>query len=302
MKNFRVALAQLAPRLGDLDGNLTLHLDALEKARGAGARVVVFPELSLTGYRLLDRLPEVALSAERGPLRVLRNASREIDMIVGFVEEGPDHRFYNSAAYLSGGGLLHVHRKLFLPTYGAFAEGRDFARGERLRIFDSPFGPCGILICEDLWHPTCGWLLALEGAETIFVLSNGPTRGTLKGRTGGVGGWGELVRVAARLQTTYVVYANRVGCEEGLTFGGSSMVADPFGRVVVEAPPLEEGLVYADLEGEALRRARISYPLLRDEDLELFAREFARIRRVRFGLQAASEIRPVDRSRAEDPT
>jgi len=300
MQNVRVALAQLAPRLGDPEANLPLHLDAVARARSAGAQLVVFPELSLTGYHLLDQVPDVALSPEKGPLARLRAASAEIDIVAGFVEEGPGYRFYNSAVYMSRGRVLHVHRKLFLPTYGMFQEGRDFAPGERLREFVAPFGPSGMLICEDLWHPACPWLLAQAGAEAIIVISNGPTRGARGGRLTSVEVWRELLRVAARFHTTYMVYVNRVGCEDGLTFGGGSTVVDPFGRTVVEAPALEETLVCADLEGEALRRARTAYPLLRDEDLELVHRELGRIRRGRYGLDGIDEGPPEERRRRED--
>jgi len=300
MQNVRVALAQLAPRLGDPEANLPLHLDAAARARGEGAQLVVFPELSLTGYHLLDQVPDVALAPGKGPLAELQAASAEIDIVVGFVEEGPGYRFYNSAAYLSRGRVLHVHRKLFLPTYGMFQEGRDFAPGERLREFLAPFGPSGILICEDLWHPACPWLLAQAGAETIIVLSNGPTRGARGGRLTGGDVWHDLLRVAARFQTTYMIYANRVGCEDGLTFGGGSAVVDPFGRIAVEAPALDEALVCAELDGEALRRARTAYPLLRDEDLELVHRELGRIRRGRYGLSDTDEGPQEERPQRED--
>jgi len=299
MQKVRVALAQLAPKLGDPASNLPLHLDAVAKARDGGAQLVVFPELSLNGYQLLDRLPEVALAPDRGALSALGKASEGIDIVVGFAEEGSGHRFHNSAAYLSGGRVLHVHRKLFLPTYGMFQEGRDFAPGERLREVDAPFGPTGLLICEDLWHPTCAWLLAQAGAETIIVLSNGPTLGARGDES--VRMWRELVRVAARLQTAYVIYVNRVGCEEGLTFGGGSTAIDPFGRVAVEAPALEEALVFADLEPEVLRRARAAYPLLRDEKLELCHRELGRIRRKRYDLPGLDDPMTAEPPEKEGP-
>lgn len=289
MQQVRVALAQLAPKLGDPEANLRVHLDTVAQARRQEAQLVVFPELSLTGYHLLDQVPDVALVPGTGPLAELEKASAGIDIVVGFVEEGSGYRFYNSAAYLSDGRVLHIHRKLFLPTYGMFQEGRDFAPGERLRGFAAPFGPSGILICEDLWHSACPWLLAQDGAESIIVLSNGPTRGARGGRLTSIDVWQELLRVTARFQTTYLIYANRVGCEDGLTFGGGSTVVDPFGRIVVEAPALDEALVCADLDGEVLRRARTTYPLLRDEDLEMVNRELNRIRRSRYDLPEADE-------------
>src|SRR6185503_20863567 len=120
MNPCRVALAQIAPRLGELDANLALHLEAIQRARRQGAGLVVFPELSLTGYLLRDDVPEVALRIEDPRLARLLRASRDIDVVLGLVEESPGHRFYNAAAYLSGGRVLHVHRKVYLPTYGMF--------------------------------------------------------------------------------------------------------------------------------------------------------------------------------------
>lgn len=285
MRDLRVALGQISPKLGDLESNLSLHLDRAGRAEQAGARLVVFPELSLTGYLLRDQVPEVALPASHKLLSRLARASRSIDILAGFVEEGPGHRFYNAAGYFSKGRLAHVHRKIYLPTYGMFQEGRDFAPGERLRSFDAPWGRCGVLICEDLWHLTCAWLLAHQGVEVITVLSNGPTRGARPGRKiTSVGVWRGLLETTAQFQTAYMVYVNRVGCEDGLMFGGGSMVVDPFGRVVEEMPPLEEGLTVVELTDEVLRRARTAYPLLRDERLELVYRELGRIRAERYDL------------------
>jgi predicted amidohydrolase len=287
MRDTRVALAQIAPKLGDVARNLDLHLDAARRAADAGAGVVVFPELSLTGYLLQDQVPDVALGLDGPPIAELLERSREIDIVVGFVEEAPGHRFHNAAAFLSEGRVLHLHRKLYLPTYGMFEEGRDLAAGERLRAFSSRNGPCGLLVCEDLWHPSCAWLLAQDGAEVLFVPSSGPTRGTDPevGITSNAV-WRRLAEATARFQTVYVVYVNRVGSEEGLVFGGGSLVVDPTGRVVADLPPLDPGLLTVDLDGDALRRARTAYPLLRDEDLELVHRELDRVRNRRYGIHA----------------
>lgn len=285
MQDTRVALAQVAPKLGDLASNLALHLETAERARTEGARVVVFPELSLTGYLLRDQVPEVALTPEAPAMRRLARASRTIDLIVGFVEETPGHRYHNAAGYFSGGRLISIHRKVYLPTYGMFEEGRDFAAGDRFRAFPAPFAPVGVLVCEDAWHPTAAWLLAQEGAEVIFILSSGPTRGARPGRgITSVGVWHELSRVTAQFQTAYVVYVNRVGYEDGLNFGGGSTVIDPFGRQVLALPSLDPELAVAELRGETLRRARTCYPLLRDDKPELVYRELGRIRAERFGL------------------
>jgi len=282
VRDLRVGLAQIAPRLGDLEGNLEIHRDGVSTARKEKCDVVVFPELSLTGYLLRDLVPEVAIRPGHPALAALEEASRDLDIVAGFVWESDGHRYYNAAGYFSKGRLIHIHRKLFLPTYGLFQEGREFAAGDRVRAFDSPHGPAGMLICEDLWHQACAWLLAHGGAETLYAISNGPTRGArTDGEVSSVRVWSQLLEVSARFLTSWVIYVNRVGCEDGLSFGGGSLVVDPFGRIAASLPPLDEGLLPVDLDPEILRRARTAYPLLRDENLDLVARELDRLRRDR---------------------
>lgn len=285
MRDIRVALSQIAPRLGDFEANLETHGRIARQAVGTGSDLIVFPELSLTGYLLADQVPELAIPLDDPRLKPLLEASQEIDIVAGLVEDAPGHRFHNTAVYVSKGRMLHAHRKLHLPTYGLFQEGREFAAGNRVRRFDSPWGPAGLLVCEDLWHMPCAWLLAQQGAEVIFVLSSGPTRGAKPGReVTSVAVWRELLQITAQFQTTWMVYVNRVGCEDGLTFGGGSLVVDPFGRVAGNAPALDEALEVVDLKSDVLRRARTAYPLLRDENLELVERELARLRQLRYDL------------------
>jgi predicted amidohydrolase len=293
MKPVRVALAQIAPRLGDPKANLEKHAAAVKTARAEKAGVVVFPELAMTGYLLRDQVPDVAMSESSRALKSLLSLSRSIDLVTGLVMEGPDHAFFNAAIYASQGRLVHVHRKVYLPTYGMFDEGRDFAAGEVLRAFDAPFGRAGILICEDAWHPTCAWLTVLDGASTLFVPSSGPTRGARPGKgITSVPVWHDLLRGTAQFQTAFVVYVNRVGYEDGLSFGGGSIAIDPFGRTIASLPALEEGLAVAELSPEVLRRARTVYPLLRDENVDLVSRELERVRRKRFALPDPDEETP----------
>lgn len=285
MRSFRVALAQIDPHLGEIESNTGLHIDAVRAAKREKADVVVFPELSLTGYLLRDQVPDVALRRDDRRLAPLLRASAKIDIVFGMVEETPGHAFHNSAVYLSRGRVVRVHRKLYLPTYGMFDEGRDFAPGRALRRFDTSHGPAGMMICEDLWHPSCAWLLAADGAQILYVLSSGPSRGTRPDRgLTSVAVWHDLIRVTAQFQTAFVVYVNRVGFEDGLHFGGGSAAVDPFGRSLAELPAIESGLAVAELNAEVLRRARVSYPLLRDDDLELAHRELLRVRAERSGI------------------
>jgi predicted amidohydrolase len=275
----RIALAQIAPALGNIGTNMALHLEWAARARRAGARLVVFPELSLTGYRLQDLVPEMALRLEsQGPLAPLIAASRTIAIAFGLVEESEGHRYYNSSVLLEGGRIRHVHRKVYLPTYGMFEEGRYFSPGDRLEAFRTPLGRMGMLVCEDLWHPSSAMVLAQDGADVLLVLSNGPTQAAA-----GVAGpknqetWSDLIKVTAQMQTTFVVLVNRVGCEDGVSFGGGSAVVDPLGRVIAQAEGAREALLVCDLDRAALRRARTFYPLLRDERLGVVAREIQRL-------------------------
>ena len=148
--SIRVAIAQMNPRLGDLQANLSLYEEKIRQGIKERADLLVFPELSLTGYYLRDMVPNVALSDRSPEMKKLKQLSREIPFVAGLVEESADHRFFNSAVYFEDGEVRHVHRKVYLPTYGMFDEQRYFARGDRIRAFDSKFGRIAMLICEDL--------------------------------------------------------------------------------------------------------------------------------------------------------
>ena len=275
----RIALAQHAPILGDLRRNVRAHVALARRAAGRGADLVVFPELSLTGYRLQDLVSEVAVRLDRpGPLAPLLAASRRIGIVAGLVEESEGHRFYNAAVHFEGGRIRHVHRKVYLPTYGMFEEGRYLSPGDTFAAYRSAAGRTGLLVCEDAWHPASALVLAQDGADLVVVLANGPSQAV--GVAGGPRNhetWLDLARVTAQMQTVFVAFVNRVGVEDGVGFFGASMVVDPLGRVVASSPTLREDLLIADLDRALLRRARTYYPLLRDERLPVLAREIARL-------------------------
>jgi predicted amidohydrolase len=284
-----VAIAQFYPRLGDVAANLAAHLTIIAEAGAAGAGLVVFPELSLTGYFLKDQVPEVSLTLSSPEVHALRDASRAagIDIVAGLILESDRHRFHNAALYISGGDVLHVHRKVYLPTYGLFDEQRYVAAGDRFRAFDAPLGGrtehrwrAGILICEDLWHPSAVTLLARQGADLIICPSASPGRGLLQGETvGTASSYDVMTRTYAQLFTTYVVYCNRSGFEDGVGFWGGSRVVDPVGSVVAEVHGAQESVLYHRLERSAVRRARVAYPLLRDERNDVNDAETDRLRR-----------------------
>lgn len=280
MTALKVALAQLSTQLGVPSANLERHLDFIDRAVGEAADLIIFPELSLTGYVLQDLVPSVARrpNAEDAIFGPLLEASREIDIMVGFVEDGQRHRFYISAAYLSEGGLLHVHRKVYLPTYALFDEGRFFAWGDRVMAFDTRFGRFGMLICEDFWHVSPPYLLWLDGAEVMLFQSASPGRGLSLDSKFRTSRWVEQINQAyASVFTTFVAHTNRVGFEDGLNFWGGATVFDPEGDLVAQGPYHEESLTLARLDLNQLRRTRTRLPLLRDERTALMDRELERI-------------------------
>jgi len=147
----KLALAQINTVLGNVQANLQKHLELIDQAIKNGADLLIFPELSLTGYLLQDMVPQVAVrpNAQDPVFAKLLQASQKIDLVIGFVQEDERNRFYIASAYLSEGEVLHVHQKIYLPTYGLFDEGRYFAWGDNIRAFDTRFGRFGLLICED---------------------------------------------------------------------------------------------------------------------------------------------------------
>ncbi|MGH9380053.1 MAG: nitrilase-related carbon-nitrogen hydrolase [Thermoanaerobaculia bacterium] len=265
-----IALAQLDARLGDLAGNLERHLETIERARMAGARLVVFPELSLTGYRLLHLTPHVARAARDSPeLATLVEAAGDMTVLAGLVESGADGVLYNSAALLTRDGVQAVQRKIHLPTYGIFQEGRFFAPGRRLEPVEIAGVPAGIVICEDLWHPQISRRLARGGAQVLLVTSAGPGRVSGDAVPDSQQSWELLTRSTAMLNGCWVLYCNRVGFEEGSFYTGGSHVVAPDGEIVARAPLLDEHLLIAEIDLAAVGRARRRMPLLTTERLDV---------------------------------
>jgi NAD+ synthase (glutamine-hydrolysing) len=275
-----VGLAQIHPAIADVPANLDKHIHYIDEARAQDVELLVFPELSLTGYNLQDLVYEVAArpTTDDSTFRVLLQASHDLDLVVGFVHEDARHRFYIAQAYLSQGQVVHIHNKIYLPTYALFDEGRYFAWGEQVRAFDTRFGRMGMLICEDFWHASPPYLLWLDGADVLLLTSASPGRGLDTGDRLSSARWVEMVNKAyASLFTDYVVHCNRTGYEDGLNFWGGSMITDPDGEVMAQAPYYDEALLVQALDLNQLHRTRSRLPLLRDERTGLLMRELDRI-------------------------
>jgi predicted amidohydrolase len=262
----RVTLAQTNPALGNLARNLEQHLVEIESAIAAGSDLILFPELSLTGYFLKDQTSEIALALDSAPLKKLAELSHRISIAAGFVERSTEGRMYNTVAYFEDGRIVHAHRKVHLVTYGMFDEEREFAAGESFRAFDTRHGRFGILICEDLWHVSSAYQYFLADVDALLVHSCAPGRGIAGGEPelASMRIWKTLLEAHAFSTQTWVAWVNRVGWEDGVFFSGGSRVLDPFGREVASVPGLEAGRIETRLSSKDNERARLMTPLRRD--------------------------------------
>lgn len=279
-----LGLAQIYPKLGSVSANLDKHLDYIEQAAQHNVDLLIFPELSLTGYQVMDMVPELAIRAETTDpvFAQLLDASRRMDIMFGFVQEDKRNRFYTAAAYLSGGEIVHVHRKVYLPTYTMFDEGRYFEAGNRIQAFDTRFGRAGMLICEDFWHLSAPYVLWMDGADLFLFQSNSPSRGISLAEQGRLTSsrWVELMNQSyASSFTSYVVHCNRVGYEDGKNFWGGSSVASPEGEFLTHGLYFDETLIVQEIDLNQLHRTRSRIPLLRDERPLLVQHELDRILR-----------------------
>ena len=281
-RSIHLVVVQFKPRKGDYTANVERlagifsQIDALDPR----PNVAVFAETALTGYFVEGGVRDVAMTA--GALaRDLQaqyaravTTPRPLDVCIGFYEVW-NNAFYNSALYVTLGGgtdepvIRHVHRKLFLPTYGMFDEERFVDRGFEVRAFDTGWGRAAMLICEDAWHSLTGTVAALDGATTIFILSASPARGVWPREDEGpvpanLKRWERLARDIAEEQGVFVALVNLVGTEGGKTFSGGSIIAGPYGDVRAKAPLWDETIMTITLDPEDLTRARSDAPLLTD--------------------------------------
>ena len=299
---FTVGVAQIDCRLGDVAANLAIYERALREAKGRGIDLLVFPELSLTGYFLKDMVSTVALDGDSPVLRRLRELSREtVAFVAGAVEERPEYRFYNAAMLFDGGELVHVHRKVYLPTYGLFDELRYLARGDRICAFESRFGRAAMLLCEDLWHPSTSYVAAMDRALTLVVPSASPIWGLERGELPeNAAYWQRMNAVTAESYGMHLVYANRVGFEDGVGFWGGSEILGPSGEILARAKYYEPDMIAAEVDLAAVRRKRIAAPMLRDENVDLTINELVRIRGCRATPAELAASAPMARAGASD--
>lgn len=265
----RVALAQVKPAKGAVSENLE-QVRSILAGSAADADVVLFPEAALSGYFLEGGVAEAARSVEEVVEGLGIPGPDAPDVAIGFYERWR-RRLYNSMAYFEpadgGYAVRHVHRKLFLPTYGVFDEARFVEPGTEVRAFDTRFGRFGMLVCEDAWHSLPGTILALGGAEAVLVASASPARDfgpSSGGLPSNLREWDRLAPGMATEHGIFVAVAQLAGSEGGKLFPGGSAAFAPDGSLLVRAPLFEEGVTVATLDAESIDRARAATPLLSD--------------------------------------
>ena len=282
LKKIKISIAQISSVLGDIDKNLLKHQDYIEQAIDKKSHLIVFPELSLTGYSLKDAVYDVAISDTDSKLNVFRELSKHISINVGLVELGEGYQIYNSTFFFEKGELISKHRKVYLPTYTLFEEGRYFSPGTRFRAFKSELGELGMLICEDMWHPTSGTILSQDGAYILMVSTAGISRGIDESEhPENVRIWEALNKSLAISTTSFILFANRVGVEDGLSFWGGSELVDPRGNRIAKAPYFEEALLTTEIDPLVLKQVRMTTTLLSDENITLVIDELNRINKKR---------------------
>ncbi|MEO6940042.1 MAG: nitrilase-related carbon-nitrogen hydrolase [Candidatus Kapaibacterium sp.] len=277
LKPCKIALAQTTSVLGDVARNVEHHVAVIHRAISAGAEAIVFPELSLTGYTLRDLNFEVALDPRTSEvLQPLRALSKKITIICGGVEEDERGAVFNSAFLFENGEAQFVHHKIYPPTYGLFEEMRYFSKGTTVAAFDSTrLGRIGILVCEDLWHPSLPYLLACDDAQMIITIAASPTRlETGEDAAKSLVPENYIVNrehhaAYARLFGVYLAFVNRVGVEDGVNFWGGSELVTPGGETVALAKFFEEDLVITEIDPELVRTARQFSRHALDEDILL---------------------------------
>jgi len=275
----KVALAQISPFLGDVRKNLDLHLRYFEKARKKKVDLLIFPELSLTGYTLKDLVEDVAISPEDNSIfdRLIAE-SRDVSSVLGFVEEKERGLFFNSAAFLSKGKILHIHRKVFLPTFGIFEEAKFFAQGKNFHTFPTPYGNTGMMICRDFLNYGAGYLLFAGGSEIMIIISAAPGRGIAGGEAYETSRmWESMGETISRFSTSFLIYCNRVGFEDGKHFAGGSFIFDPLGQLVSIASYLDEDFLVQEINLDFIREARKKWPYKRDDKPEVILEALKRI-------------------------
>lgn len=251
--NLEISLAQIYPRLGDLEYNIERHIEIIREVRGK-SQLLVFPELSITGSNLMDLAIDVAQTKGSSLLKPILEASKDIDIVIGLVELGEDGNLYDSAFYYSDSSLKSIQRRLFLVSY--VGRPRYFAGWSKIEIIDTRWGKLGVVLGEDIINPIIIPPFIKSRIKVLLVMDNDMSIGYSPSRTGipkSSLDLRSLLLAYARLYSIYIVYINRVGFEDGINFSGGSCIISPSGEVLASCPYFEESVISFKLDLETLR-------------------------------------------------
>jgi predicted amidohydrolase len=269
-----VGMAQIASASGDVAANLERHLRLIDEAQARGVDLLVFPELSLSGCDVLGHMPAVARTLEDPELLALAERSRDLSLVVGFVERAADGGYYNALVYLEDGVARHVHRKVYLVTADGISERRIFSEGRSVRAFATRFGPLAMLNCEDAWHLPMPYLAVMDGARLLLTCAATPYGPPTQLPSDEL--WLTINRAYAIILEAANVFVNRSGAEGSLRFFGGSHVVAATGEVLVTGPE-EECVVTQRISLDDVLAQRFEVSYVRDERLALTARELGRL-------------------------
>lgn len=274
LPNLKVGLAQIAPEAMDVMANVKKHEEYIKLAAKQGVELLVFPELSLTGYEFNENFPDIAITQRDELLSHLASIEPNMRIVVGFVEESESSLFHNSCAKLFNGNVDFVHRKINLPTYGDLNEDKWFSEGRTTESFIVDHWRAGILICADLWNPALVHLIALHGAKILIAPINSADASV---KFDNQSNWARTMSFYSFIYGMPSIMVNRVGTESGRRYWGGSTIFGPHGNVIVEAQKYEEDLVVGEIEWNTVKRVRFDLPTLRDANFSLVLREMKRL-------------------------
>lgn len=274
LPNLRIGIAQIAPERGNISANVKKHEAFIRNAAKENVELLVFPELSLTGYEFDEDFPDLAIDWQDEILTHLASIAPNMRVVVGFVEESESSLFYNSAAKLYNGNVDFVHRKVNLPTYGDLAEEKWFSEGRKIDSFIVDHWRAGILICADVWNPALVHLTALHGAKLLISPINSADGSV---RFDNRSNWKRTMSFYSFIYGMPCVMANRAGTDAGMKFWGGSCIYGPMGNLIAEGAAYEEDLVTGEIEWATVKRARFDLPTLRDANFSLVLREMKRL-------------------------
>jgi len=265
-QKFKVALAQISCTVGEKAKNLETIEKAVVTAKRNNTDIVIFPELSLTGYVVRDQIYELAETVPGPSTTAIEKIARKTKTYIVFgmpeLSEKTQATIFNTAVLVGPEGFIGKYRKMYLPTHSVFEEKRYFRPGYQTAVFDTSLGKIGLIICYDIFFPEVSRLTRLEGAQLIICISASPAvRRTF---------FETLISARAIENTAFIAYVNLVGIEDGLQFWGGSRIAGPQGRVLAKAKYDEEDFVVGEIDYSDMRAVETFVPTLRDLRPEIF--------------------------------